>query len=278
MNVMDDNERPIAFCDSGIGGLPYLASARIELPGERFVYLADREGFPYGTKPRDEVRDRVLAVVRTIVDEYKPKALVIACNTASQAALASVREAFPDLPVVGTVPAIKPAAEQTKTGVIGVMATEGAVEDPYLDELIAQHAKGVTVLREAAQELVEFVEHRTAVADFDERRRVVEPFVRRLVDGGADRIVLACTHFLHLRDEIALCAGERAKTVDSRLGVAKRLAELLESRGLRSSASHVNGKSVFLITGRPPFEERYSDFARRFGLEGPRPLSDNFVV
>jgi glutamate racemase len=253
---MSDLENPIAFCDSGIGGLPYLESARLELPGERFVYLADREGFPYGTKTREEVRDRVLGIVDALVEEYRPKALVIACNTASQAALGAVRADFPDLPVVGTVPAIKPAAEQTKTGTIGVMATEGAVEDPYLDELVEHHAKGVTVLREAAQELVEFVEHRSTVADSEERRKIVEPYVRRLVDGGADQIVLACTHFLYLRDDMAFCAGDRAKTVDSRLGVAKRLAEVLESRRLRRHESVMNAESLFLKIGRASCRER----------------------
>jgi len=269
---MDALERPVAVLDSGIGGLPYLKAAREALPFERFVYLADREGFPYGTKSRDEVRDRVLGLIGRLMAAHRPKALVIACNTASQAALEAAREAHPELPMVGTVPAIKPAAERTRTGTIGVMATAGAVEDPYLDELVRRHASGVKVLREAAQELVDFVERRAAYAGESERMAAVEPFVRQLVDGGADQIVLACTHFLHLRDAVAACAGTRAQAVDSREGVARRLSEILAELSLRRAQSDPAGPSLFLLTGEPPYEERYSLLARDFGLEGPSRL------
>jgi len=269
---MHEADRPIALLDSGVGGLPYLAAAREELPMESFIYLADREGYPYGTKPREEVRDRVIALVAALLSSYRPKVVVIACNTASQAALKGAREAFPHLHIVGTVPAVKPAAESTRTGVIGVLATEGAVEDPYLDELIRSCAGGVTVLREAAQELVDFVERRSVFASAEERLAVVEPFVRKLVDGGADRIVLACTHFLHLRDDIASCSKERAEPVDSRHGVAKRIAEVLESSRLRREDNADPGLPVFLVTGRAPLEERYRLFAGKFGLSSPEIL------
>lgn len=265
-------DRPVAVFDSGIGGLPYLAAAREALPGERFVYLADRELFPYGTKSREAVRDRVLDLVERLVADRGPKALVIACNTASQAALEAARAAHPELPMVGTVPAIKPAAERTRTGTIGVMATAGAVEDPYLDELVRRHASGVRVLREGAQDLVDFVERRAAYADEAERRRAVEPYVRPLMDGGADQIVLACTHFLHLRDAVASCAGTRARTVDSREGVARRLAEVLAERSLLAEGRVPSGPSAFLLTGDPPYEDRYFVLARAFGLDGPSRL------
>jgi glutamate racemase len=271
-DLMEARERPVAVFDSGIGGLPYLAAARAALPSERFVYLADREGFPYGTKTREEVRDRVLGLVGRIVGEQRPKALVIACNTASQAALEEARAAHPGLPIIGTVPAIKPAAERTRTGTIGVMATAGAVEDPYLDELVRRHAAGIKVLREPAQELVDFVERRAAYAGERERIEAVEPFVRRLVEGGADKIVLACTHFLHLRDAVAACAGPLAEPVDSREGVARRLAEILAEASLERGAESPPGRSIFLLTGEPPYEERYSLLARDFDLDGPSPL------
>ncbi len=266
---MDELERPIAFLDSGIGGLPYLAAARAELPSERFLYLADRAGFPYGRKSREEVRDRVIGLISSLIGSRAPKAIVVACNTASQAALKDARAAFPGLPIVGTVPAIKPAAEGTRTGVIGVMATEGAVADPYLDDLIRRHAAGVRVIKEAAQDLVDFVESRIGASAAAEREAAVEPHVRRLLDGGADRIVLACTHFLHLRDDIAAAAGGKAETVDSREGVANRLSVLLSSLNLRRDGRGGPAPSVFLITGDPPVEERYGAFAASFGLEGP---------
>jgi glutamate racemase len=277
MSSLPRGRRPIAIFDSGVGGLPYLAEARAALPAESFVYLADRAGFPYGTKPREEVREMVLRLVARLVEAWSPRAVLVACNTASQAALEALRRANPGLPIVGTVPAVKPAAERSRTGVIGVMATAGAVEDPYLDALIARHAKGVRVLREGAQELVSFVERRSVLAGEEERREAVAPHVRRLVDGGADEIVLACTHFLHLRDDIAAAAGPGVEVVDSRAGVVRRLRQLLSERGLLAGAergkSAAGPRGLFLLTGDEPFEAEYGLFARSFDLDGPEPLA-----
>ena len=265
--------RPIAIFDSGIGGLPYLSAARDLLPSESFIYIADRLGFPYGTKPRQEVRDIVLGLVERLVGAYSPKAIVIACNTASQAALEAARKANPGLLIVGTVPAVKPAAESSRSGVIGILATAGAVEDPYLDSLEARYAKGISVIREGAQELVSFVERRSALAGEAERREAVAPYVRRLVDRGADVIVLACTHFLHLRDDIAAEAGPSVDVVDSRTGVVRRLRQVLGERGLLNDAGRDGGgPGLFLLTGDEPFEAEYGLLAEAFGLARPRPV------
>jgi glutamate racemase len=273
---MTIDERPIALMDSGVGGLPYLAAARRLLPGERYVYLADRGGFPYGTKSPEAIREIVLDRVARLVSAFGPKALVIACNTASQAALTAVRAANPGLAVIGTVPAVKPAAERTRSGVIGIMATARAVQDPYLDELVARFAKGVRVLREGAQDLVRFVEHRMLSASDGERREAVEPAVRRLVDGGADEIVIACTHFLHLRPDIALIAGPAVEVVDSRDGVARRLKAVLAERRLASGPAARGpdeaGRDAFVLTGDTPFEDCYAQFAARFELAAPSAL------
>lgn len=270
---MQSDSRPIVIFDSGVGGLPYLDTVRSLLPRERLAYLADRGGFPYGTKTRQEVRERVLEVVETIVDGLGPKALVIACNTASQAALDAARKAHPGLTIIGTVPAVKPAALRTKSGVVGVMATARAVEDPYLDELVARHAPGAKVLREAAQDLVAFVERRFPDSTASERRAAVEPHVRRLIDAGVDEIVLACTHFLHVASDIADVAGSGVEVVDSRDGVARRLRQLLVERGLAVPATSGPASSGTLyLTGPLPFEESYNRFASRFNLEGPLPL------
>jgi len=273
MSPISPMDRPIAIIDSGIGGLPYLSAARAILPRESFVYVADRAGFPYGTKGREEVRGIVLDLISRLVAAYGPTALVIACNTASQAALDAARRANPGLPIVGTVPAVKPAAERSRSGIIGVMATAGAVEDPYLDSLVARHAKGRVVIREGAQELVSLVERRAALAGPEERREAVEPFVRRLVAGGADEIVLACTHFLHLRDDIAASAGPSVEVVYSRDGVVRRLKQVLGERGLLSGGPGEPSRSLFLLTGEGPFEPEYGLLARAFGLEGPLSLS-----
>jgi glutamate racemase len=271
-------DRPIVIFDSGIGGLPYLESARSALPEESFIYLADRAGFPYGTKTHDAVRDLVLKLVARLVADYNPKALVIACNTASQAALEATRRANPGLPIVGTVPAVKPAAERTKSGVIGVMATAGAVEDPYLDSLVARYAKGISVIREAAQPLVTFVERRVATAGPAERREAVRPFVNRLVELGADEIVLACTHFLHLRDDIAYVAGEGVEVIDSRSGVVRHLRQVLAERGLANSRGSAGEgekpQGLFLLSGDAPIEDEYRFLAKSFALDGPRAIGE----
>lgn len=290
--------------DSGVGGLPYLEKARVLLPAESFVYLADSAGFPYGTKSGEEIVAIVLDRVGRLVARFAPKAVVIACNTASQAALAQARKAFPGLIVVGTVPAVKPAAERSRSGVIGVMATAKAVGDPYLDALVARHAQGRTVLREAAQELVSFVERRLPGSTAEERRAAVLPHVERLVAAGADEIVLACTHFLHVADDIAACAaslapGRGVEVVDSRDGVARRLKVLLSESGLaaapsgsapvkgsapsmgaakgagREAAKEAGppaGRDLFLLSSEPPFDGVYDSFARLYGLRGPEAL------
>jgi glutamate racemase len=273
MSLPGPDGSPVLILDSGIGGLPYLSAARAALPAESWLYLADRAGFPYGTKPREELKALVLALVARVVGRYEPKALVIACNTASQAALEALRRAHPGLPIVGTVPAVKPAAERSRSGVIGVLATAGAVEDPYLDALVARYARGLSVLREGAQDLVSFVERRSVLAGEEERREAVRPYVRRLVDGGADMIVLACTHFLHLRDDIAAVAGPSVEVVDSRSGVVRRLRQVLAERGLLAAAGPPQGRidaaGTFLLTGAEPFEPEYSLLAASFGLSGP---------
>jgi glutamate racemase len=279
--------RPVVVFDSGVGGLPYLETARRLLAGERYVYLADRAGFPYGTKGREEIEALVLDRLGRLIEAFDPKAIVIACNTASQAALAASRGRFPGLPIVGVVPAIKPAAERTRSGTIGVMATEHALVDPYLDELIARHAPGVKVLREPAQDLVAFVERRFAASSPSERETAVAGHVKRLLSEGADEIVLACTHFLHVAGDIDRVAASlsdgaqrKAEVVDSREGVARRLHEVLAERGLlasgagRGAAGVTGGRAappdgVFLLSGPPPFESVYPAFAARFSLLGP---------
>jgi glutamate racemase len=267
---------PVGMMDSGIGGLPYLESARLLLPDQSFVYLADREGFPYGTKSRVEVESIVLDRVRRLVAHWHPRALVIACNTASQAALAAVRADNPGIPVIGTVPAIKPAAERSKTRIVGILATAGAIGDPYLDELVANFARGSRVARRAAQDLVDFVERRFLRSTAAERREAVLPHVRYLVDEGVDEIVLACTHFLHVAADIAAVAAELCmergrgpvEVIDSREGVARRLRQVLETEGGLGDGTGPGG-GIFLVTGEEPIDSCYADFAGRYGLEGP---------
>ena len=147
----------ILVFDSGVGGLSVLDSIRAALPGLGVVYAADNAGFPYGVKTEAEIAARVPALLGRMVERYRPDLVVIACNTASTIALAHTRAAL-GVPVVGTVPAIKPAALATRTGVIGVLGTEATVRQPYVDRLAAEFAQGMTVLRQGAPALVEAAE------------------------------------------------------------------------------------------------------------------------
>jgi len=231
----------IAVFDSGVGGLPYLAALRTRLPGAPVLYTADREGFPYGLKTRNEVRSLVIDRMERIVARFSPRLVVLACNTASQAALEAVRDRFRDVAFVGTVPAVKPAAESTRTGTIAVLSTERAALDPYLDSLVARWAKGTRVLRIGAQALVEFVERDFLDASDEQRLSVCRTALEPLRDSGADRVVLACTHFLHVSDYIAAAAGPGVRIVDSREGVARRAAAVF--RGAVDASSSGGAKS-----------------------------------
>lgn len=274
----------IVFLDSGVGGLPYLVEARKLLPGATFHYIADDAGFPYGTKTAREVENILLDRVRRLRARLVPRAVVIACNTASQIGLAVLRRAHPDLPIVGTSPAIKPAAETSHTGRIGVMATERALVDPCIDDLIARFAPEQEVIRLPAQDLVSFVERRYLSSSEAERRAAVEPYVRRFLEAGVDRIVLACSHSLHLEADIEACVralgGEGVEIVDSRRGVANRIAQVVggcsdepSDRGEPGASGEASaGPQRFFLTSEPPFDPSYGQWARRFGLQPPERL------
>lgn len=249
--------------DSGVGGLPYLAEARAALPGRRFDYLADRAGFPYGTKDPKAVVAAVVDAARRLAAVSHPEAMLIACNTATEHAIDSIREALPGLPVVGTVPAVKPAAGLPGVKRIGVIATPGAASSPYLRRLVDSFARGVEVSAIGDGALVEFVERRFLGSSREERLAAVRPGVERLLESGAEAIVLGCTHFVHLASEFAEAAGQGVAIVDSRAGVAARLAELI---GRAPDSGPEGGADRFYLTGPEAPEPVYEGFARLFGL------------
>ena len=152
-----DPAAPLLFFDSGVGGLSVLGPTRALLPNAPIVYAADNAGFPYGTQSEAEIAARVPALLGRLVERFRPRLVVIACNTASTIALDHARAAL-DIPVVGTVPAIKPAAELSKSRVIGVLGTEATVRQPYVDDLAARFAADCTVIRHGSPELVELAE------------------------------------------------------------------------------------------------------------------------
>ena len=216
-------DAPILFFDSGVGGLSILAAARRLLPQAPIVYAADTAGFPYGTKNEGEIAGRVPALLGRLVERYRPRLVVIACNTASTIALGAVRSAL-DVPVVGTVPAIKPAGALSKTRVIGVLGTEATVRQAYIDRLTADFASDCTVMRHGSAALVQMAEDklRGLVPDAAAVRDAVAPLAAA---HNIDTVVLACTHFPLLRDELSAVLPGIA-LVDSSDGIARRIGTL----------------------------------------------------
>src|SRR3954453_10901565 len=198
-----DPSAPILFFDSGIGGLSVLAPTRALLPNAPIVYAADSAGFPYGKRSEEELATRVPALLGRLVEQFRPRLAVIACNTASTIALDHARAVL-DIPVVGTVPAIKPAAELSKSRVIGVLGTEATVRQPYVDDLAARFASDCTIIRHGSPELVELAEAKLGGEEVE--IEAVRAAARPMFDapGGTSihTIVLACTHFPLLEDEL----------------------------------------------------------------------------
>ena len=217
---------PILFFDSGVGGLSVLLPTRSLLPSAAFVYAADNAAFPYGTRSEAEIAARVPALLGRLVERYRPRLAVIACNTASTIALDHVRSAL-DIPVVGTVPAIKHAAALSKTRVIGVLGTEATVRQPYVDDLAARFASDCTVIRHGSSTLVMLAETKLRGAAIDPAAIAAALAPMRAAQRGdaIDVIVLACTHFPLLAEEIA-AAWPGVTLVDGGPGIARRIAHL----------------------------------------------------
>jgi glutamate racemase len=220
---MSDN-RPVLLFDSGVGGLSVLAEVRGALPRAPIVYVADNAGFPYGTKTEAEISARVPALLGRLAERYRPRLITIACNTASTIALAGVRAAL-DLPIVGTVPAIKPAAEQSQSRVIGVLGTDATVRQPYVDDLSARFAGDCLVLRHGSAALVQLAEaslRGEATPDIAYRDALAGLLDQ---DGGSrmDVVVLACTHFPLVADRLAAVAPRPLRFVDGAAGIARRI-------------------------------------------------------
>ncbi|MFD1034700.1 glutamate racemase [Sphingomonas hankookensis] len=244
---MAEPTQPILFFDSGVGGLSVVTPTARLLPTAPIVYAADSAGFPYGTKTEAEIAARVPALLGRLVERYRPRLVVIACNTASTIALPVVRAAL-DVPVVGTVPAIKVAAEASRTRVIGVLGTEATVRQPYVDDLAARFAADCTVLRHGSAALVELAE--AALAGTPPSRDAIAAELAGLFGqpggGRIDVIVNACTHFPLLEKRMREVAPHVA-FVDGGPGIARRIVTL--TVGQAFPATPVPGRLVFTRLG-----------------------------
>jgi glutamate racemase len=223
--------RPLLIFDSGIGGLSVLKPIRSLLPDAPIVYVADSAFYPYGTKSESEIAGRLPEVLGQLSARYDPELIVIACNTASTIALDAVRETL-RLPVVGTVPAIKPAATLSTTRVIGVLGTQATVRQPYVDRLAEEFASDCTILRHGSARLVDLAEAklRGEATDIAEYRAILGGLLDQPKGGEMDVIVLACTHFPLVEQELQAAAPRPIHFVDGKEGIARHTAWLTRDK------------------------------------------------
>ncbi|WP_417590351.1 glutamate racemase [Parasphingorhabdus sp.] len=255
---------PLLFFDTGVGGLSVLRESIKLLPHASIVYAADYAGLPYGMKSEAELASRVPALLGRLVERYKPAIATIACNTASTIALDHVRSAL-NIPVVGTVPAIKPASLITRTGVIGLLGTKATIRQPYVDRLAADFAADKILLRHACPELVYAAEAKLRGEIPDPH--VIEEAITGLTGqpGGEkiDTVILACTHFPLVRDELSAAARQPIQFIDGAQGIARRIAYLTKDM----SWSGTRQDSIFVTTGGLTDIEPYRPAIRQYGIE-----------
>ena len=233
----------ILIFDSGVGGLSIYQEVRCRLKEADISYVSDNAFYPYGTKDPEVLLDRIKSLFRDLVAELRPQLIIIACNTASTIALPALRKMCPQIDIVGVVPAIKPAAQASQSKVIGLLATPATVSRMYIEDLINSHAEDCHVVKVGSGKLVAAAEAKLRGEPWPvaEIKKELAPFIRE----KPDTIVLGCTHFPLLREEIESCLPG-VKLVDSTLAIGNRVASLLQGRSLQSSRS----RAVFTLESR----------------------------
>ena len=231
---MNTKKDLIAVFDSGVGGISVLRHLLKQLPGERFVYFGDSANAPYGSRPTEEVRALTLAAVETLLSEYPLKALVIACNTATAAAVKDVRAAHPELIVVGIEPALKVAADHFPGGRVGVLATEVTLREEKFDTLLHRFDENVTIYKIPAPGLVELVEKGKVDTPQTEAllKKVLKPYLGRL-----NAVVVGCTHYPFVKNAIRRVLGPSVVLLDGGEGTARETRRRLELAGLLENGS-----------------------------------------
>jgi glutamate racemase len=225
---MITQNKTIAVLDSGVGGLSIFETISKSLPELSIVYACDNKNFPYGPKSPTEVIHCISDLAQAVINKFSPSLLVVACNTASTVALDTLREKI-STPIVGVVPAIKPAASISKTHVIGLLATPGTVQRPYTDQLIKDHAAQSTVIKVGSTKLVEMAENklRGIPCNLEILKAELSPFFPKNEHSPIDTIVLGCTHFPLLLEELKNVAPQKITWLDSSDAIAQRVTTLI---------------------------------------------------
>ncbi len=247
-----------AFMDSGTGGIGYMLHLSNKYPSYSCLYLGDTAHFPYGEKSREEIIQCACQTADSMLTHFQPKAIIVACNTMSVVALQALRDTYPQVPFIGTVPAIKLAATVSKNRRIGLLATRQAVASPYTRELIDDFASDCYVARRGDPDLISFIEHNLYTATESEIQSAIAPAVDFFQKQQCDTVILGCTHFIHLADTIQNAFGKEVTVVDSREGVVKQALRVISSDTGSSVGELPPGMKnlTFFCTGANPAQEQ----------------------
>ena len=218
----------IGVFDSGIGGLSILKELRKQLPRENFIYIADLAWSPYGNKPVDLLIDRAETLTRFLL-QRQVKAIVIACNTATAAAVATLRAHY-SLPIVGVEPGIKPATQTTITGVAGILATQRTIDSEKFQTLLRQFNQSTTIIPQPCPGLAEAIDE--GGSNLALREQLIRHFTTPLLEQGADTLVLGCTHYPLIIDEIRAVTGDRVHLIDTSAAIARQVIRQLQINGI----------------------------------------------
>ncbi len=240
-------QTPIGIFDSGVGGLSVLRAVQTLMPTVPVFYLGDQYHVPYGAKPVDDIRSYSREITRFLLD-LGAKLIVVACNTASAAALHDLRETFPDTPFVGMEPAVKPAAETTRSGVVGVLATPATFQGELYASVVERFAQHVTVLTDTCPGLVQQIE--ACQLEAPETRQILIKALQPMLDTGADTIVMGCTHYPFVIPLIQKIAGSTVRVIDPAPAIARQTERLLLSHGWLDSTA-IPQPAQYFTSGDP---------------------------
>jgi glutamate racemase len=238
---------PVGVLDSGVGGLSVLQEFRRQFPHEHTIYYADQAHLPYGEKTRDQIRGYVDAIADFLIGQGC-KQIIIACNAANAGALHSLRARLPGFPIIGMEPAIKPAAQGTKTGVIGVITTRATSQGELLASVIDRFAAGVQVETQICPAFVTLAEQ--GAPDTPDAAAIIARHMQPLLDANIDQLVLGCTHFPFLRDQLQRFMGDGVTIIDPAPAVARQAGRVLAERGLFNPAQ-TPGTVTYYTSGDP---------------------------
>jgi glutamate racemase len=241
------SQSPIGIFDSGVGGISVLRAIRQQMPEESVIYFGDQGHIPYGPRSMEQIRDFSEAITRFLL-EQDAKIIVVACNTASAAALMHLREKFPDLQFVGMEPAVKPAAEHTHTGKVGVLATPATFQGALYTSVVERFANGVELFQNTCNGLVQQIEQGNLKSE--ETRQILEDALLPMLEKNIDTVVLGCTHYPFVIPLIQDIVGQNVRVIDPAPAVAKQTARLLDAKGLRNN-SGAKGEVKLYTSGDP---------------------------